>query len=146
MSHLLLTYCQQFLSRSESLISSPVTQKTISRDAAKPLSNNVHLLNWVEKMAALTKPAAIHWVDGSLEEDEQLKSEMVTAGTFIKLNEELGAGAHVDLCDAALCRAVDLLEGATRVHRVVRPGRERVHRPVEPRGQRKHLAGAQLVG
>jgi phosphoenolpyruvate carboxykinase (GTP) len=75
-------------------MSSPVTQKTISRDAAKPLSNNVHLLNWVEKMAALTKPAAIHWVDGSIEEDEQLKAEMVAAGTFIKLNEELWPGCY----------------------------------------------------
>jgi phosphoenolpyruvate carboxykinase (GTP) len=75
-------------------MSSPVTQKTISRDPAKPLSNNVHLLNWVEKMAALTKPAAIHWVDGSIEEDEQLKSEMVAAGTFIKLNEALWPGCY----------------------------------------------------
>ncbi len=75
-------------------MSSPVTQKTVSRDAAKPLSNNVHLLNWVEKMAALTKPAAIHWVDGSLEEDEQLKSEMVAAGTFIKLNQQLWPGCY----------------------------------------------------
>jgi phosphoenolpyruvate carboxykinase (GTP) len=75
-------------------MSSPVTQQTMSRDATKPLSNNVHLLNWVEKMAALTKPAAIHWVDGSLEEDEQLKAEMVAAGTFIKLNEKLWPGCY----------------------------------------------------
>ena len=32
---------------------------------ALPLSENRHLLRWVEKMARLTKPAAIHWVDGS---------------------------------------------------------------------------------
>ena len=75
-------------------MSSPVTQKTATRDAAKPLSTNVHLLNWVEKMANLTKPAAIHWVDGSVEEDEQLKAEMVAAGTFIKLNEELWPGCY----------------------------------------------------
>jgi phosphoenolpyruvate carboxykinase (GTP) len=75
-------------------MSSPVTQKTATRDASKPLSTNVHLLNWVEKMANLTKPAAIHWVDGSVEEDEQLKAEMVTAGTFIKLNEELWPGCY----------------------------------------------------
>ena len=37
-------------------MSSPV-QKTIERDPAQPLSTNVHLLNWVDKMAALTKPA-----------------------------------------------------------------------------------------
>ncbi len=75
-------------------MSSPVTQKTAMRDASKPLSTNVHLLNWVEKMANLTKPAAIHWVDGSVEEDEQLKAEMVANGTFIKLNEELWPGCY----------------------------------------------------
>ncbi len=75
-------------------MSSPVTQKTITRDPSKPLSTNIHLLNWVEKMANLTKPAAIHWVDGSVEEDEMLKAQMVEAGTFIKLNEELWPGCY----------------------------------------------------
>ncbi|MGZ5481757.1 MAG: phosphoenolpyruvate carboxykinase (GTP) [Pyrinomonadaceae bacterium] len=75
-------------------MSSPVTQKSIERDPSKPLSTNVHLLNWVEKMANLTKPAAIHWVDGSVEEDEQLKAEMVASGTFIKLSEELWPGCY----------------------------------------------------
>ena len=75
-------------------MSSPVTQKTISRDPATPLSTNVHLLNWVEKMANLTKPAAIHWVDGSVEEDEMLKAQMVESGTFTKLNEELWPGCY----------------------------------------------------
>ena len=75
-------------------MSSPLAQKTVTRDASKPLSRNVHLLNWVEKMANLTKPAAIHWVDGSAEEDEQMKAEMVATGTFIKLNEELWPGCY----------------------------------------------------
>ncbi|PYS23295.1 MAG: phosphoenolpyruvate carboxykinase (GTP) [Acidobacteria bacterium] len=75
-------------------MSSPVTQTILARDASQPLSANVHLLNWVEKMANLTKPAAIHWVDGSVEEDEALKAEMVAAGTFIKLNEELWPGCY----------------------------------------------------
>ena len=75
-------------------MSSPVIQQSFKRDPSKPLSNNVHLLNWVEKMANLTKPAAIHWVDGSVEEDEQLKAEMVRSGTFIKLNEELWPGCY----------------------------------------------------
>jgi len=75
-------------------MSSPITQTTLTRNPSKPLSTNVHLLNWVEKMAALTKPGAIHWVDGSLEEDEALKSEMVSVGTFIKLNEKLWPGCY----------------------------------------------------
>ncbi len=67
---------------------------TISRDHSIPLSDNQHLLRWVEKMAQLTRPAAIHWVDGSEEENEALCAEMVASGTFIKLNEELWPGCY----------------------------------------------------
>src|SRR5881396_1488520 len=74
-------------------MSSPV-QKAIKRESAKPLSKNIHLLNWVEKMAQITKPTAIHWVDGSAEEDEMLKAQMVESGTFVKLNEELWPGCY----------------------------------------------------
>jgi len=74
-------------------MSSPA-QETIGRDPSTPLSTNVHLLNWVEKMANLTKPDAIHWVDGSLAGDEMLKAEMVESGTFIKLNEKLWPGCY----------------------------------------------------
>jgi phosphoenolpyruvate carboxykinase (GTP) len=80
-------------------MSSTRTQK--SRDAAIPLSKNTHLLNWVEKMANLTKPDAIHWVDGSEEEDETLKAQMVASGTFIKLNEELWPGCYYARSDAS---------------------------------------------
>ena len=72
-----------------------------SRDVSVPLSRNTHLLNWVEKMAALTKPQAIHWVDGSEEEDEALKAQMVAGGTFIKLNEELWPGCYYARSDAS---------------------------------------------
>jgi phosphoenolpyruvate carboxykinase (GTP) len=82
-------------------MSSPSTQKTINRDPAIPLSQNIHLLNWVEKMANLTKPEAIHWVDGSAEEDETLKAEMVASGTFTKLNEELWPGCYYARSDAS---------------------------------------------
>ena len=82
-------------------MSSPVIEKTIERDPAAPLSQNVHLLNWVDKMAALTKPAAIHWVDGSVEEDEMLKALMVASGTFTKLNEELWPGCYYARSDAS---------------------------------------------
>ena len=65
-----------------------------SKDRSVPLSKNSHLLNWVEKMANLTKPDRIHWVDGSREEDETLKSQMVANATFTKLNEELWPGSY----------------------------------------------------
>ena len=50
---------------------------TLSRDVSAPLSTNPHLLRWVEKMADLTQPAAIHWVDGSQEEYDALCAQMV---------------------------------------------------------------------
>jgi phosphoenolpyruvate carboxykinase (GTP) len=82
-------------------MSSTLTQQTIERrDVSSPLSRNTHLLNWVEKMAALTKPDAIHWVDGSPEEDEALKAQMVRSGTFTKLNEELWPGCYYARSDA----------------------------------------------
>ncbi len=67
---------------------------TSPRNSSVPLSKNAHLLNWVEKMANLTKPDAIHWVDGSPEEDAALKAQMVAGGTFTKLNEELWPGCY----------------------------------------------------
>ncbi len=60
----------------------------------KPLSENTHLLRWVEKMVELCKPAAIHWVDGSQEEYDGLCAQLVEAGTFTKLNEKLWPGCH----------------------------------------------------
>ena len=57
-----------------------------------PLSKNDHLLRWVEKMAELTRPARIHWVDGSREEYDHLCQEMVANGTFVQLNQKLWPG------------------------------------------------------
>ena len=68
---------------------------------SKSLAKNEHLLKWVEKMAALTQPDAIHWVDGSQEEDEALCAQMVAGGTFIKLNEELWPGCYYARSDAS---------------------------------------------
>ncbi|MEO7969798.1 MAG: phosphoenolpyruvate carboxykinase (GTP) [bacterium] len=72
-----------------------------NRNPTVPLSTNAHLLNWVDKMAHLTKPDTIHWVDGSREEDEALKAQMVAGGTFTKLNEELWPGCYYARSDAS---------------------------------------------
>jgi GTP-dependent phosphoenolpyruvate carboxykinase len=69
-----------------------VTTKS-NRDVSQALSTNRHLLRWVEKMAELTQPKSIHWVDGSKEEYDALCGQMVESGTFIKLNEELWPGS-----------------------------------------------------
>jgi phosphoenolpyruvate carboxykinase (GTP) len=72
----------------------------LGRNPSAPLSRNEHLLRWVDKMAELAKPARIHWVDGSQEENELLKQEMVAAGTLTKLNQELWPGCYYARSDA----------------------------------------------
>ncbi len=49
---------------------------------------NEKLRNWVQEMAELCKPDAVHWCDGSQEEYDEMFSLMVKHGTAIKLNEE----------------------------------------------------------
>ena len=56
------------------------------------LTTNKHLIRWVEKMADLTQPDKIHWVEGSKEEYDQLCQSLVEAGTFLRLNQELWPG------------------------------------------------------
>ena len=70
-----------------------------TRNPATPLSTNQTLLKWVEQIAQLTKPAAIHWVDGSQEENEALCNQLVAAGTYIKLNEKLWPGCYYSKSD-----------------------------------------------
>ncbi|MGH9620554.1 MAG: phosphoenolpyruvate carboxykinase (GTP), partial [Bryobacteraceae bacterium] len=59
-----------------------------------PLTSNKHLVRWVEKMAELTRPAAIHWVDGSEDERDELYARMEQSGTLIKLNQDLWPGCY----------------------------------------------------
>jgi len=70
-----------------------------TRNPATPLSNNQKLLKWVDEIAQLTKPAAIHWVDGSQEENDALCDLLVKAGTYIKLNEKLWPGCYYSKSD-----------------------------------------------
>jgi phosphoenolpyruvate carboxykinase (GTP) len=69
------------------------------RDPSLPLSSNKHLLKWIQKMVTLTQPDAIHWVDGSEEENEALCQLMVEGGTFIKLSQELWPGCYYSKSD-----------------------------------------------
>jgi len=59
-----------------------------------PPTTNRHLIRWVEKMADLCQPEHIHWLDGSEEEDRELKRQLVEAGTFLKLDEKLWPGCY----------------------------------------------------
>jgi phosphoenolpyruvate carboxykinase (GTP) len=85
------------------IASSPMPKTATEHKTRKtgfPLSKNEHLKKWVEKMAELTEPAAIHWVDGSQEEYDFLCTEMVEGGTLIKLNQDLWPGCYYARSDA----------------------------------------------
>ncbi len=60
--------------------------------STRVLTTNKHLIRWVEKMADLCQPAAIHWVDGSDAENEYLCNQLVEAGTFTRLDKTLWPG------------------------------------------------------
>jgi phosphoenolpyruvate carboxykinase (GTP) len=47
------------------------------------------LQSWVDEVVALTQPDEVVWCDGSQEEWVRLTGELVDAGTFIRLNEDL---------------------------------------------------------
>jgi phosphoenolpyruvate carboxykinase (GTP) len=50
-------------------------------------TRNRKLISWVEEVAELTQPDAIHWCDGSAEEYDRLCRELVEAGTFERLSD-----------------------------------------------------------
>jgi phosphoenolpyruvate carboxykinase (GTP) len=56
--------------------------------AAPYRSSYAKLQDWVDEVAALTTPDAIHWVDGSPEEWVSITDGLVEAGTFRRLDED----------------------------------------------------------
>ncbi len=73
-------------------------------DGGHPPTRNKHLLRWVEKMAELAGPTAIHWVDGSQQEYDRLCEQLVASGTFLRLNQQRRPGcfyARSDPSDVA---------------------------------------------
>jgi phosphoenolpyruvate carboxykinase (GTP) len=109
-----------------------------TRDLATPLSQNKHLRRWVEKMVQLTKPDRIHWVDGSQEENDALCAQMVAAGTFIKLNEDLWPGCYYARSDA---NDVARVEDRTFICSLSRDGAGPTNNWVNPFDMRKKLKG-----
>jgi phosphoenolpyruvate carboxykinase (GTP) len=59
------------------------------------------LLAWVADMAALCKPDAIYWCDGSDAEYQRLCEQLVKAGTFIRLNEAKRPNSFLCRSDAS---------------------------------------------
>jgi phosphoenolpyruvate carboxykinase (GTP) len=69
--------------------------------AATAPTTHVKLLDWVGEIAALTKPDAIHWCDGSAEEYDALAQTLIEAGTFERLSEAKRPNSYLALSDPA---------------------------------------------
>ena len=68
-----------------------MTEATIQEVPNIPLTGHVPqhegLVSWVNKVAALTRPARIHYCDGSPEEYQKLIDVLVESGTAVRLDE-----------------------------------------------------------
>ncbi len=52
------------------------------------MTNNKHVLDWVDEVAALCKPDKVVWIDGSEEQLKALRDEAIATGEVTPLNEE----------------------------------------------------------
>src|SRR3977135_3269293 len=68
----------------------PTPQATINRS---------RLQAWVEEVAALPQPDAVHWCDGSDEEYDRLAQALVEAGTFERLSDARRPNSYLALSD-----------------------------------------------
>jgi phosphoenolpyruvate carboxykinase (GTP) len=62
-------------------------------------TTNSALKDWVKEIEALCQPSSVHWCDGTQEEYDRLCADLVKAGTFIKLNEQLRPGCFLARSD-----------------------------------------------
>jgi phosphoenolpyruvate carboxykinase (GTP) len=63
------------------------------------LTSNRKLVRWVEEVAELTGPDAVHWCDGSAEEYDALAQKLVDAGTFRRLSDAKRPHSYLALSD-----------------------------------------------
>ncbi|MBX3040616.1 MAG: phosphoenolpyruvate carboxykinase (GTP) [Bdellovibrionaceae bacterium] len=79
------------LNKGKKMFQGPVTNTMKVRNEA--------LLNWVQEVAALTQPDAIHWCDGSEAENQRLVEMMLASGTLKKLNPEKRPNSYLACSD-----------------------------------------------
>ncbi|MGI5935730.1 MAG: phosphoenolpyruvate carboxykinase (GTP) [Oscillospiraceae bacterium] len=63
------------------------------------LTDNEHIIKWVQEMADMTQPDRIVWIDGSEEQLEELRREALATGELIKLNENYLPGCYLHRSD-----------------------------------------------
>ena len=59
-----------------------------ARGKVKDMTNNKHVLTWLDEMVALVKPDKVVWIDGSEEQLKALRDEALSTGEMEALNQE----------------------------------------------------------
>ncbi len=106
------------------------------RSRAQTLTTHEPLQAWVEKMVALCRPDAVHWVDGSQDEYDALCQQLVDAGTFVKLNEATWPGCYYARSDAG---DVARVEDRTYIRSLARDNAGPTNNREDPHVMRKRL-------
>src|SRR5687768_13992596 len=71
-------------------------ESSVATDAP---TSHARLKAWVDEVAELTQPDAIHWCDGSQEEYDQMAQALVDAGTFQRLSDEKRTNSYLAWSD-----------------------------------------------
>jgi phosphoenolpyruvate carboxykinase (GTP) len=77
---------------SQTTVSNPFFAKTLGDTMSSKLAA---LHDWVDQVAALTRPARIHWCDGSQAEYDELLQHMLGNGTLLELNQQTHPGCYL---------------------------------------------------
>ena len=62
-------------------------------------SSNQDLIDWVAKWEKVFQPDRVHWCDGSEAESNSLSADLVAAGTFRRLNDDLRPNSYLARSD-----------------------------------------------
>ena len=59
------------------------------------MTTNRYVLNWIDEMAKMTRPAKIVWIDGTEQQADELRREACSTGELTKLNQEILPGCYL---------------------------------------------------
>ena len=93
------------------------------------MTKNKYILNWIDEMAAMTKPDRIVWIDGSDSQRDALRAEACSTGEMIKLNQDLLPGCYLH---RTAVNDVARVEGRTFICTRTKEGAGNINNWIEP--------------